>query len=88
MIATLSICALGLLSALLLAALLHREHRHDAERAGLLDRITAPQAAEMAAVARMAPAPTPTTDTDADDDRRFGFDLPYDEDLIPIEREL
>lgn len=89
MTAALSICALGLLSALLLAALLLREHRHDAERAALLDRITAPKAAEYASAQRLAPATPPTLDTDAADDLRFGVDLTYDEDLeMALEREL
>lgn len=92
---TLAICALGLLCAALLAALIYREHRHDAERAELLDRITAPDAATAGAYQRLAGVePVVNVNTDEEDDKRFGADLPMDDDLASLsylsatEREL
>lgn len=79
---TLTICVLGVLCVSLLAALLYREHRHDAERAELLDRIAAPQAVAFQHLAGNVPAAV--DNTDEEDDKRHGADLPFDEDLSLI----
>jgi len=93
--ATLAICALGLLCAALLAALIYREHRHDAERAELLDRITVPEAATAGAFQRLGGVePVIAMNTDEEDDKKYGVDLPFDSDLESLsylsaqEREL
>ena len=83
---TLAICVLGFLCVSLLAVLVYREHRHEAERAELLDRIAAPDAAAARAFQTLAgvdPVVNPEH-TDAEDDRRYGVDLPPDEDLIHL----
>lgn len=78
----LAICALGVLCFALLAVLFLRERQHDTERAALLDRIAAPQAAAAHAYQTLAGVqPAMPEDTDAEDDARYGRDLTFDDDL-------
>lgn len=59
MIAYLAITALTVLALAELAVIYLRERAHDDERQGLLDRINAPQAAQIAATERLIPSPPP-----------------------------
>lgn len=82
MTSVLAICALGVLCFALLAVLFLRERQHDTERAALLDRIAAPQAAAAHAYQTLAGVQPPMSeDTDAEDDARYGRDLTFDDDL-------
>lgn len=55
----LSICLLSLIALSLVATLIYREGAHDKEREGLMDRINAPRAAEIAATERLVGPPPP-----------------------------
>jgi hypothetical protein len=76
---------LGVVCLALIALVIWREREHRAQLTEFADRLTAPDIAHAAAVARAFPPQPAPIDTDAEDDARFGAPLTgLDLDFIPF----